>query len=98
MFIISNRILTIAKIADLLITLYIIVVIVRVILSWVPHNQYSSLVRFVHNVTEPLLIRIRRFVPLLGGFDLSPMILIFGLYIIESFVVQTLHDLAMAIR
>ena len=98
MVIISNLLLAIAKIIDIAVTLYIIAVIVRVILSWTQYNPYSSIVQFIYNITEPVLMKIRRVIPLLGGLDLSPMILIFALYILEGFVVSTLRDLAMALR
>ena len=79
MFIIANFINTIAKIIDLVVTLYIFIVIARVLLSWFPQHSYTSIVKFIYNVTEPILMRIRRYIPPLGGFDLSPMILIFVL-------------------
>ena len=98
MFIISNLILAIAKIIDLAITLYIFVIIARVVLSWIPHDPYNSLIRFVYNTTDPVLSKIRNIIPPFGGLDLSPMILILCLYIIESFIVSTLRDLALALK
>ena len=98
MFIIANLIIAVAKIIDLVVTLYIFVIIARVILSWIPSNSYSSIVRFVYDITEPALEKIRNVIPPLGGFDLSPLILIFTLYILEGFVVSTLNDFAMAMK
>lgn len=98
MFIISNLIATIAKIIDLAVTLYIFIVIARAILSWIPHNPYNSIIRFIYNVTEPVLVKIRHLVPFFRGLDLSPLILIFVLYILEGFVVSTLLDLANVLK
>jgi len=98
MFIFANLLIAAAKLIDTFVTLYIFVIIARVVLSWINYDPYSSVVRFIHDVTEPALSRIRRYIPLLGGFDLSPMILIFGLYILEGFVVSTLNDLAMSLK
>ena len=98
MFIFANLLIAVAKIIDIAVTLYIFIVIARVILSWIQYDPYSSIVKFIYNITEPVLLRIRRIIPPLGGFDLSPMILIFALYILEGFVVSTLTDLAIALK
>src|SRR5262245_37072399 len=69
---------------DSLITIYIWIIIVAVVLSWLvgfnvinPYNQFvRSLQTFCYRATEPLLGRIRRFMPDLGGLDISPVIAI----------------------
>ena len=62
----------------------------RVILSWVPHNQYNEITRTVYNVTEPLLKPIRDLIPALSiGIDISPFILLFLLNIAESVALRT---------
>ncbi|MEW6155447.1 MAG: YggT family protein [Actinomycetota bacterium] len=74
-----------------LIQLYIIVLFARIILSWFPvspDSGLSSVYRFLHTVTEPVLAPIRRVVPPLGvggmGLDLSPMIVTFGLVFLSG--------------
>ena len=74
-----------------IIDLYVWVVIAAVVVSWLIafgvinlHNQLAR--QFVHILevlTEPLLRRIRRIVPPIGGLDLSPLILILALYFIR---------------
>ena len=98
MFIFANLFLALAKLLDLLITLYIWAVIIRVILSWVNADPYNPIVRFLIGITEPVLAKIRQFVPYFGGIDISPMILIIGLYVAEVFLVSTLRDLAFALK
>jgi YggT family protein len=98
MFIIANLLIAVAKIVDIGVTLYIFAIIARVVLSWIQYDPYNSIVKFIHEITEPPLAKIRQMVPILGGFDISPMILIFVLYILEGFVVTTLNDLAMALK
>lgn len=98
MFLIANLFLAIAKIIDILVSLYILAVIVRVILSWIQFDPSNSIVRLTYDLTEPALMRVRRLVPLYGGLDLSPLILIFVLYILEGFVVNTLQDFAMVLK
>jgi len=89
----------IAKILDLGISLYIIIIIVRSVLSWFNPNPYSPGVTFLIRVTEPVLHRIRRFLPLSGvGLDLSPIIAIFALMFVQYFVVSSLYDLSASLR
>ena len=69
---------------------YVFIVIVRVLLSWVRHNPYNPIIRFIYQITEPPLLLIRRYVPNFGGLDISPMILIFAVMILEKIVIRIL--------
>ena len=61
----------------------------RVILSWVPHNQYNEITRTVYNVTEPLLRPLRDLIPASSmGIDISPFILLLALNLVESFALR----------
>ena len=61
----------------------------RVILSWVPHNQYNEITRTVYNVTEPLLKPLRDLIPASSmGIDISPFILLLALNMAESFALR----------
>ena len=61
----------------------------RVILSWVPHNQYNEITRTVYNVTEPLLRPLRDIIPVSSiGIDISPFILLLALNMAESFALR----------
>lgn len=76
--------------------IYIWLVIAMAILSWLVafdvinrHNQFvSSVGRFLWKITEPPLRPIRRFLPDLGGIDISPVILILGLYFVQMLIQQ----------
>jgi YggT family protein len=73
------------------IDIYVWVVIAAVVVSWLIafgvinlHNHLArQVVHTLEVLTEPLLRRIRRVVPPMGGLDLSPLILILGLYFIR---------------
>jgi YggT family protein len=61
----------------------------RVILSWIPHNQYNEITRTVFNVTEPLLKPIRDLIPTSSiNIDISPFILLFALNMAESLALR----------
>jgi YggT family protein len=80
----------VANLITTVIQLYIWVLIATAILSWLLAfgivNRYNAIVsgvgRFCHALTEPLLRPIRRIVPLVGGVDLSPLILILILWFV----------------
>jgi YggT family protein len=80
---------------SLLLQLYIVVIFVRVILSWFPlspDSPMASVYRFVHTVTEPVLGPIRRVMPGIGvggmGLDLSPIIVLLLIQLIAIPLVQ----------
>ena len=98
MFMISNFLFALAKLVEILLGVYMWIVIGRAILSWVNPDPYNPIVRFLHDVTEPLLSHIRRWIPAFGGgMDFSPMILILAIYFLMSFLVPTLKHMAAAI-
>jgi YggT family protein len=66
-----------------LITLYQMVVVGSVIMSWLQLSPANPVAQFVRTVTEPVLGPIRRALPQMGGLDLSPMVLIFGLELLK---------------
>lgn len=98
MFVISNFLVALADLINVVITFYIWVVIARAIVSWISVDAYHPVVRFLYQVTEPVLGRIRRVLPVMGGLDLSPMILIFALVFLQGFIVPNLHDMAKALK
>jgi YggT family protein len=95
MFVFSNFLIAIARILDIGLSLYMYIVIARAIISWVNPDPYNPIVRFLNSVTEPVLLRIRRKLPLFfGGMDFSPIVVILAIIFIQSFVVQSLVQMA----
>lgn len=91
MYIVGYFLMAIAKVLYLVLTLYMWVIIARAVLSWVSPDPYNPIVRFINNVTEPVLYRIRSKVPLsFGGIDFSPIFVILIIYFLQSFVVKSL--------
>lgn len=58
------------------------IIIGRIILSWVPHDPYHPVIRFLYDLTEPYLSIFRRIIPPLGMIDLSPIVALIGLQLI----------------
>nr|WP_321465533.1 YggT family protein [uncultured Desulfobulbus sp.] len=90
--------MAIAKLINFVLSAYIWVVIARAVISWVNPDPYNPIVRFLHQVTDPVLMRLRRYIPVMGGLDLSPMILILAIVFLQSFLVPTLQQLAMTLQ
>ena len=75
--------------------IYMWVIIARAILSWVSPDPYNPIVRFIHNITEPVLYQVRKRIPaLMGGIDFSPIIVLLAILFLQHFVVQSLLDWA----
>jgi YggT family protein len=70
-----------------LIDLYSLVVLVAVILSWIPMDRRHPLVAITNALTEPVLAPIRNLLPPMGGLDLSPMVVLFGLQLLKRLLV-----------
>lgn len=98
MFMFGNFIKAIADLLNFVLSAYIWIIIARAVISWVNADPYNPVVRFLHQVTDPVLNRIRRFLPVMGGFDLSPMVLIFAIIFLQSFLVPTLRQLAAGLQ
>ncbi len=95
MFILGNFLKAIAIVLDYTLTFFLWIVIARAVLSWVNPDPYNPIVRFIHNVTEPVLYRIRSKIPVnIGGIDFSPIIVILGVVFLQNFIVKSLVRLS----
>ncbi|MFO7986498.1 MAG: YggT family protein [Desulfatiglandaceae bacterium] len=95
MFIIGNLLAAVAKILDIGLTLYMWIIIARAVISWVNPDPFNPIVRFLTNVTEPVLFQIRRRLPLnIGGIDFTPILVIMAIIFIQSFLVRSLAQMA----
>jgi len=96
MFIVGNFLQAIAVILNTVLTLYFWIVIVSAVLSWVSPDPYNPIVRIIYNLTEPVFNWVRRVLPftLLGGIDLSPIIVLLVIQFLKIFLVQSISQLA----
>ena len=95
MIILSNFLIAIAKVLDIVLSIFMWIVIARAVLSWVSPDPYNPIVRFIHKVTEPVLYQIRRRIPVnFGGIDFSPIIVFLAIIFLQRFVVNSLYGLA----
>lgn len=95
MFIFANFLVAVAEVLQIVLTLYMYIIIAQAVLSWVSPDPYNPIVRFIHNITEPVLYRVRSKLPVIfGGIDFSPIIVILGIVFLQRFVVNSLLMLA----
>lgn len=98
MFILGYFLMGIAEVLNIVLYTYLFIIIARAVLSWVNPDPWNSLVRFLYQVTEPLLERIRRIPPLSalsgGGMDFSPIVVILVIVFLQQFLVNSLVRIA----
>jgi uncharacterized protein YggT (Ycf19 family) len=86
----------VANYLNALITVYAILILVRILISWIPRIPYNPALRavldFVSQVTDPYLNLFRRILPPLGGrgfaLDISPIVALLALYVVGGLVVE----------
>lgn len=80
-----NAILSaIIRLIDLALSIYMILIIARALLSWFTFPSYHPIVFFICRATEPALKPFRRIIPPVGGIDLSPLLVIFIIYFLQE--------------
>jgi len=95
MFVLSNFVVALARSVDIVLTLYMLIIIFRAIISWVNADPYNKIVIFLYRATEPVLRPIRRIILLRNvGIDLSPIIVILVIIFLQYFLVETIIQLA----
>ncbi|MCJ7546226.1 MAG: YggT family protein [Deltaproteobacteria bacterium] len=91
----GNLIILVANVIDIGLTVYMWVIIIRALISWVSPDPYNPIVRFLYRVTEPVLRPVRRILPIGGmGIDFSPLSVILVIYFLRIFLVRILIQLA----
>ena len=79
------------NVLDTLLQIYFYIVIIRALISWFNPDPRNKLYQLLYDITEPLLVRIRRLLPDMGGIDLSPIVLILGIqFIVRGILLRML--------
>ncbi len=74
-------------------TFYTLVLLARVVISWVQPGLHNPLVNILYQVTEPVLRPVRHVLPPVGGLDFSPLIVLIGVQVLEQLLVSILYRL-----
>ena len=95
MMIIGTLLQALAQILHMVINIYIWVVIIAALITWVRPDPYNPIVQTLYRLTEPAYALVRRYIPtVIGGIDLAPLIIIIVLQFIDLFFVRLLMNLA----
>ena len=95
MFIAGNLLEGIATILHTVLEIYMWVIIIRALISFVNPDPYNPIVQFLQRVTDPVLYQIRKRLGMGNmGIDFSPIIAILLIVLLQKFVVQSLMDIA----
>lgn len=98
MFAIGNILQGVAYVLDTVLNLYMWLIIIRALLSWVNPDPFNPIVQFLGRVTDPVLYTIRRRVGNLGGLDVSPILAILLIIFLQYAVVATIRDIGLRLN
>jgi YggT family protein len=100
MFVLGNLCQAVAFILSKLLWIYSLVVMVGVLISWVSPDPFNPIVQFLRSVTEPIFAWVRRRLPfaVVGRLDLSPLIVLVAIQLLQMVVVRSLFDFALRLR
>ncbi len=84
----------IGKFLLLILKIYFWIIIVSALVSWlvafdvinIRNPQAANLVRLLEKLTEPVYRPLRKYIPSIGGIDITPIVIIFGIYLAEQIV------------
>lgn len=94
----ASVIVALAKVLGVVLNAYMWIVIISALLSWVNPDPYNPIVRFLRGATDPVFAKVRRWLPFafVGGFDLSPIVVILVIQVADIVVVDNLVQLALS--
>jgi YggT family protein len=99
MSMLGTLILALANLLHIVLMAYLIIIIARALISWVSPDPFNPIVRFLYRTTEPVLRPIRRRLPDFQiGLDLSPVVVIIAIQIVDSYIVPELFALGLSLR
>ncbi len=79
-----NLVFFIFNIISIILTVYMWIIIIQALVSWVNPDPYNPIIRFLNDVTEPVLRKVRAIIPIGNiGIDLSPIIVIIAIYLLQ---------------
>lgn len=85
---------TLIDLVQFLSKIFYVLILARVVLSWVSPNPGNPLVGFIYRLTEPIMAPVRKLIPSAGGMDFSPMLVLAGIWVAETVLVRLLYGMA----
>lgn len=89
-----SLVFTIASMASQLLNLYMWIVIISAVMTWIEPNPYNPIVRFIYSITEPVFDFVREHLPVIfGGIDFSPLVVIIAIQFLQVWAIPTLANM-----
>lgn len=88
-------ILTIANLIKEVIYVYIFIILIQVVISWINPGAYNPITSLLYQLSEPVLKPVKRLLPPAGGFDFSPLVVLIGFQLMIILLVSPLMDLGL---
>ena len=85
--------LTIAYLLRTILYIYLFIIIIQVIISWINPNAYNPITTIMYQISEPILKPIRQFIPSSGGLDFSPLVALIIINLLMILIISPLMDL-----
>ena len=98
MFVLANFLSALAQLLQMVFQIYTLILIARVLITWVNPDPFNPVVQFLARVTDPVLEPLRRVIPSIGPFDLSPIVALLLLQALQHFLIRTLWDLSVRLH
>lgn len=95
MYVFANLLSAVAEVLSIALNLYMWIIIIRALLSWVNPDPYNPIVNILYRITEPVMSEVRKRLPVANmGIDLSPIVIFLIIVFLQSFLVTTLRQMA----
>ncbi|MCI4624804.1 MAG: YggT family protein [Candidatus Magnetoovum sp. WYHC-5] len=93
MYFLGNFLIAVAQVLDIVLSAYTWVIIIAALLTWVRPDPFNPIVRVLYGLTEPVFRPIRNKIGVLGGIDISPLVVILAIMFLRSFLITSLIQL-----
>ena len=96
MIVLSNTLSAIAAVLGSLLNIYMWIVIIAALITWVRPDPYNVIVRTLRMLTEPVFYRVRKWLPFTytSGLDFSPVVVLIAIVLLNQIVVKSLAEYA----
>ncbi len=89
--------LAIPTIVDLLLNIFLVAILIMVILSWISPGGYNPAIGLLYSLTDPVMKPVRKMIAPVGGLDLSPMIVMVIIVLVQMLLIPPLQHMAVAL-
>jgi YggT family protein len=98
MTVIGYFLIALADVLNILLTVYMWIIVIRAVISWVNPDPHNPIVNFLYRATEPVLSYVRRIIPPISGIDLSPILVLLVIVFLNRFLVGLISEFGQRLK